>query len=338
MDMISYSLSRKYTEDTVIGLGALKGAPCTIQSIIDDGTSNQVTFKWTGSDGTEKTQAMAVKHGVSIVSVNIDDDNHLICLLSDGTTIDSGSIDIEGQSTLSEPITVTTTIGSATGKTYPKGTSIEDIIRDILITYQKCGLTVSLNPVEELYDIVEDTLDKITTKAVVTKGTNNIIEVSFFVDGIELKEITSGVANGGTFSYEHTFTPPTNKTFTIKVTATDGKQANTVTKTITFIGKSYFGTVAEDVIIPTEADIKSLQNNVLKNTRKLVYSGIQVDYGKVLYAYPKSLGALTKIVDADGRDYTASYESGEVLVDGIEYRYYILIDAMGTDDGYQSFV
>lgn len=239
---------------------------------------------------------------------------------------------------LAEKLEATTTIGSATGKTYAAGTKLEDIIRDILTTYQKCSIAVSLNPTQELYDVVEDTLDKIITTATVTKGTNDIIEVSFFVDGIELKEITSGIADGGTFSYEHIFSTPTNQTFTIKVTATDGKQATTVTKTITFIGKSYFGTVGEDVEIPTEFEIKNLQNNVLKNTRKLTYSGIQVDYGKVLYAYPKSLGALTKITDADGRDYTASYKSGEVTVDGIEYLYYILIDAMGTDDGYQSFI
>ena len=238
---------------------------------------------------------------------------------------------------LAEKLEATTTIGSATGKTYAAGTKLEDIIRDILTTYQKCSIAVSLNPTQELYDVVEDTLDKIITTATVTKGTNDIIEVSFFVDGIELKEITSGIADGGTFSYEHIFSTPTNQTFTIKITATDGKQATTVTKTITFIGKSYFGTVGEDVEIPTEFEIKNLQNNVLKNTRKLTYSGIQVDYGKVLYAYPKSLGALTKITDADGRDYTASYASGEVTVDGIEYLYYILIDAMGTDDGYQLF-
>ena len=243
-----------------------------------------------------------------------------------------------GGGVLEEDLTATTSIGSVTsGKTYPKGTSLEQIIRDILTTYQKAGLAVTLDPVKELYDVVTETLSSIKVTASATKGTNDIVSITFFVDGVEQKEITSGVAEGGSFNYQHNFTTPQKSTFTIKVTVTDGKQATTVTKTITFIGKSYFGTVGEDVEIPTEFEIKNLQNNVLKNTRKLTYSGIQVDYGKVLYAYPKSLGALTKITDADGRDYTASYTSGEVTVDGIEYLYYILIDAMGTDDGYQLF-
>ena len=247
--------------------------------------------------------------------------------------------EVSGSGVLEEDLVATTAIGSVTsGKTYPKGTSLEDIIRDILTTYQKAGLAVTLNPSKELYDIVTETLSSINVTASATKGTGEITSITFFIDGVEQKEITSGVANGGSFNYTHNFTTPQNTTFTVKVTVTDGKQATTVTKDIVFIGKSYYGTVAEDVTTPTEFDVKNLDFNTLKNSKKLVYSGIQVEYGKVLYAYPKSLGALTKIVDADNRDYTNSYTVSEVEVDGIPYYAYLLTDAMGTDDGYQSFV
>ena len=247
--------------------------------------------------------------------------------------------EVSGSGVLEEDLVATTAIGSVTsGKTYAKGTPLEDIIRDILTTYQKAGLAVTLNPSKELYDIVTETLSSINVTASATKGTGEITSITFFIDGVEQKEITSGVANGGSFNYTHNFTTPQNTTFTVKVTVTDGKQATTVTKDIVFIGKSYYGTVAEDVTTPTEFDVKNLDYNTLKNSKKLVYSGIQVEYGKVLYAYPKSLGALTKIVDADNRDYTNSYTVSEVEVDGIPYYAYLLTDAMGTDDGYQSFV
>jgi hypothetical protein len=240
---------------------------------------------------------------------------------------------------LEEDLTATTSIGSVTsGKTYTKGTKLEDIIRDILTTYQKAGLTVSLIPEDEIYDVVEDTLSSITISAATTKGTNNIISVTFYIDGVEMKEITEGVTDGGTFNYDHNFATPTNTTFIAKVSVSDGTQTTTVSKRVVFIGKSYYGTVAEDVVTPTEADIKGLQFNTLKNSQKLIYSEIQVDYGKVLYAYPKSLGVLAKIVDADNRDYTNSYTMSEVKVDGIEYYAYLLTDAMGTDNGYQSFL
>ena len=61
--------SQKYTEETVIGLGALKGAPCTIKQIEEvkdtDGNviANKITFEWTGTDGTVKTDSIVVKNG-----------------------------------------------------------------------------------------------------------------------------------------------------------------------------------------------------------------------------------------------------------------------------------
>ena len=246
--------------------------------------------------------------------------------------------EVSGGGALEEDLVATTAIGSVTsGKTYTKGTPLEDIIRDILTTYQKAGLAVTLNPSKEIYDVVTETLSSINVTASATKGTGDITSVTFYIDGVEQQEITNGVAEGGSFSYAHTFDTPQQATFTVKVTVTDGKQATTVTKDIVFIGKSYYGTVGEDVTTPTEFDVKNLEFNTLKNNRKLIYSGIQVEYGKVLYAYPKSLGALTKIVDADNRDYTNSYTRSEIEVDGIPYYAYLLTDAMGTDDGYQSF-
>ena len=66
MDIISYILAKKYTNDTVIGLGALKGANCTIKSIVHQDGINTVTFEWTGTDGTKKTSEMIVNDGTPI--------------------------------------------------------------------------------------------------------------------------------------------------------------------------------------------------------------------------------------------------------------------------------
>ena len=66
MDIISYALSRKFTKDTVIGLGALKGANCTIKSIVHQDGVNVVTFEWTATDGTTRTSEMTVLDGTPI--------------------------------------------------------------------------------------------------------------------------------------------------------------------------------------------------------------------------------------------------------------------------------
>lgn len=66
MDIVSYALSKKYTEDTVIGLGFLKGANCTIKSVTKEDGINTVVFEWTATDGTIKTTEMKVYDGTPI--------------------------------------------------------------------------------------------------------------------------------------------------------------------------------------------------------------------------------------------------------------------------------
>lgn len=66
MDVISYALSKRYTDDTVIGLGYLKGANCTIKNIVHQDGINTVTFEWTATDGTTRTSEMIVNDGTPI--------------------------------------------------------------------------------------------------------------------------------------------------------------------------------------------------------------------------------------------------------------------------------
>lgn len=244
-----------------------------------------------------------------------------------------------GTGKIKSPIVSGINLGDVTiGQTYPAGTDIEEILRDILKSYSPPQVTLKISPSTEIYNVVEETLSSVTLNATVLKKTNAVSNVKFYVDNVLVNEITQDVENGGSFSFMHKPATPINKTTIFKVTASDGEAESTSTKKITFTGLSYYGTVAESITIPTENDIINLQNNVLKDTAALIYSPISVSYGKVLYAYPKELGELKQIVDAYGFDYTNSYNHGEVVVNGIDYLYYILIDAVGTDDGYQKFI
>lgn len=66
MDIISYILSRKYCDMSIIGLGSIKGANCTVKDIVHQDGINTVTFEWTGTDGTTKTRDMVVYDGTPI--------------------------------------------------------------------------------------------------------------------------------------------------------------------------------------------------------------------------------------------------------------------------------
>lgn len=61
---MAYGASNRYTEQTVIGMGALKGAAAQIQGITDnqDGT-HTITFMWKDNEGAAHTQNLTLKDG-----------------------------------------------------------------------------------------------------------------------------------------------------------------------------------------------------------------------------------------------------------------------------------
>lgn len=66
IDTVTLAVSRKYTDQTVIGLGGLKGAPAIIKDIVHQDGINVVTFEWTGTDGSKQTRDMIVYDGTPI--------------------------------------------------------------------------------------------------------------------------------------------------------------------------------------------------------------------------------------------------------------------------------
>lgn len=76
MDVVSWLLSRKYTDMSIVGLGSIKGANCTIKDIVHQDGINTVTFEWEGTDGTKKTRDMVVYDGTPIYTYEIGDTYH----------------------------------------------------------------------------------------------------------------------------------------------------------------------------------------------------------------------------------------------------------------------
>ena len=337
LDKKALAAAKRYVADTADSLGSLKGAPCTIKSQTETDDSYIITFEWTGTSGTKETSQLTIKKpkdgvaGISITNVNISATNHLICTMSDGSKIDAGEFPTF-EPILENDLTSTTVIGSITGgKKYVKGTPLETIIRDILTTYQKPSVVVNINPSTTLYDAATDSLTSITINATTTKGTQNITAITFYVNGVKQNEITSSVAGGGTFSYKHTFSTPQQTTFSVKADVTDGKSTASQTKTITFIGKSYYGLIEPDVDDVTEDMIKSL-SSTLKNSKNFVYKDINCNFNKVVYAYPASLGNLVSIQDeVNNFNYTDSFTKKTMDVDGISYNVYVLSEPAGAD-------
>lgn len=238
-----------------------------------------------------------------------------------------------GAAVWSKDVTASETIGMVTpGKKYLKDSPLEVALEDVISKYTKPGVTLAITPSTTLYDAVSGSIDSIKLTAVVKKNTDPITVVTFKIGSNTVQTITNNVANGGTFTFTYTPSTPikTNTSFT--ATATDGKQTATSTINVVFIGRSYYGTMGSDVSQPTAAQIQAL-NTTLKNSKGYSYQHINMTYGKVVYAYPKSLGALTSIKDpVNNINYTDTFARTEVTIDGIAYYCYTQIDPSAATD------
>ena len=236
----------------------------------------------------------------------------------------------EGGGVLEAEIKPNVIMGSVKSE-YPVGTSIEEIIRDMLTEKIAPNVAISLNPATTLYDEVKDSISSLTINAIVTKKTNDIKKIEYFVNNSLVKtNETAGVAAGGAFPYIYNTTIDDDVTIKVVVTDIEGMTA-TASKTITFIGQSYYGLVDAGTGEPSEAIIKAL-NKKLKDTKKYVYSGITTDWAKICYAYPAELGKLTSIMDkVNNFNYTTSFQLNTKTIDGISYYVYTLIEPTGAD-------
>ena len=279
-------------------------------------------------------RAFAKKVAMGLTSVNVDNVNKTITF----TLVADGS-----QHTLQfDELTTTTTreiVASITqgniypGKVYPVGTEYETILEDLVTQYLKPEVKLTIEPETTLYDIVNDTVDKITMYATVTKKTSDVAQVEFFVNGTSKNVVTNNVSSGGLFEYIFEPATPINADATFKVTVTDTKnESASATKTIKFVAKSYYGIVDANTGAPTEAVVKTL-NGVLKDTKNYVYEGITTDWGKVCYAYPASFGNLSSIKDmVNNLNYTTEFTKTTLTVDGIEYVCYTQTNASAATD------
>ena len=227
-----------------------------------------------------------------------------------------------------DDLTVVTVGGLNAGSSVKDKTTTE-VLEDILFPYQKPTVSFTISPSTTTY-AVGDTISSITFTINAGKKSKDIQSIKIYDGSTLLTTITSGVANGGTFTHNYACNITANTT--LKVEVADDTSTAFATKNITFVGRSYYGYIEPDVEV-SEAVIKTLQHNVLQNTKVLTYSGITCTYHRIVYCYDKAFGELTNIVDpTNGFSYSTSFEKKTITVDGIEKLCYILIQPVGVDD------
>lgn len=233
----------------------------------------------------------------------------------------------EGGGILESPITANVQIGQVTnGKTYPVGTPLETILREILTEQLPPSVNVVISPSKTLYNIVTESIPSLTINCTVTKKSNDVSKIEYFINDTLVHTVTSGVANGGTFPY--VYNTEIKETTTIKVVVTDSEGLSaTSTKKIEFYPVIYYGILDANTSTATEQMIKTLSTK-LQNTKVFTYENITTDWGKVCVCVPKMLGNITSIFDPiNNLSYNSTFETSTVSCNGYDYTVLKQIDA-----------
>lgn len=356
----------------VLLLKKIKGILSGVSSVTVNGTTLDFVF----TDGTSQSMTFPTpKDGLSITDVDVNADNTLTCTLSDGSTVtttnkisvpagkdgvsptiveDSGNTDdiyklviTDKNGSITTPnlkgggssdkftrddLTAVTVGGLNSGSSVKDKTTME-VLESILFPYQKPTVSFAISPSTTIYES-GTTVSSITFTINAVKKSNDIQSIKVYDGSTLLTTITSGVANGGTFTYTYSCNITSNTT--LKVEVSDGTSTTSATKNITFGYKSYYGFVADGTTV-NETVIKALQNNVLKTSKALNYTGINCVDSKIVYAYPKSQGLLSSVLDGSGFDYIDSYDCLTMTVNGEDYYVYVMIDPTTLDDFIQKF-
>ena len=295
---------------------------------------------FTYSDFTpEQLAALKGADGISPIiteNVNNTDDIYRLDITTDTGTIitpnlkgsGSGSSEVFDRTDLTA-----VTVGGLNSGSSVKNKTTKEVLESILFPYQKPTVSFSILPNTTVYES-GTTVSSIKFIISATKKSDIIQSIKVYDGSTLLTTITSGVANGGTFTYTYSCNITINTT--LKVEVSDGTSTVSATKSITFANKSYYGFVADETTV-NETVIKALQNNVLKTSKALNYTGINCTDSKIVYAYPQNQGLLSSILDGSGFDYIDSYDCTNITVDGVNYNVYVMIDPTTLDGFTQKF-
>lgn len=218
--------------------------------------------------------------------------------------------------------------------------TLQDVMDKLLAApYVKPAITIALTPNTTIYDVVKDTITSLTITANVTKNSEDIEYVKYYVNGT-LVNTNTNITGTGAYKYTYTPSTPINSSITVEVETADvtTKSVTSANTQIVFVGKSYYGLVAENATVD-ETTIKGLNGN-LKKDKAYTYSGITTsgtDLYHIVYAYPKSFGELTSIKDGLDMEYFSEYEKSTLKVDNIDYLCYKLKNAVSVSGFVQKF-
>ena len=201
------------------------------------------------------------------------------------------------------------------------GVGVRDMIDKMLHAYVAPKVSAAMSPTNG--GVVEiGTTQKITAvTATVTKGSAALAKIEVLDGSDVIATLTEGIkAGANTITLAEEMSVTANKQLSVKVTDAENKTVSANTGAFTFVSPYYYGAIAGDAA-PTEALIKAATKAVqVKGNKSFNFT---CSDQKMMYAYPKAYGNLSKILDANSFDVTGTFTKSEVTVDGVAYNVYV---------------
>ncbi|MDO4330669.1 MAG: hypothetical protein Q4C66_15230 [Lachnospiraceae bacterium] len=201
------------------------------------------------------------------------------------------------------------------------GVEVVEMVNKMLHPYVAPTVTAAMTPTNG--GVVEigttQTVNGVTVN--ITLGSAAITKIEVFDGSTSLGSLTSGIqAGANTVTFANALSVTANKQLSVTVTDADGKTTTAKTGTYNFVSPYYYGAIAADAT-PTEALIKAATKSVQAKGNKSF--NFTCNNQKMLYAYPKSYGALSKILDPNNFDVTGTFTRSEVTVNNVAYYVYV---------------
>ena len=229
--------------------------------------------------------------------------------------------------------TTVTVGGLPSGSIITNKTAVE-VLSDILFPYIYSAPSISIGlSCKTLYDKDIDTLSSVTITANVTKGSEEIKYVKFYVNGTVVQTLTTAVKDGGVFKFTYTPAAAINSTTTFKVECCDTPKGTgkTTQSMVTFVQKSDWGPVPS-VMSPTDIAVITTLNSGLKTSVAMTQK-FTSEYGRFVFAYPTAIGSVKSIKDnVNNFNYTDSCSRGNATINGGSYEIIYLTECAGFED------
>ena len=249
--------------------------------------------------------------------------------------LDNGTLGGGGSVTLNTTELTSRGVGGVPVGADLDGLTPLEIIDMIFYPYTEPTVSATGTPNGGIFEI-GDNKTITNVRVVVTKKSKKITKVEVFDGGVSLGLLDDAtIENGGTFDFPVSVeVASVNKRLIASVTDEQGSEVTAETGAFTFVRPYYIGVCGGSDVID-ETLVTGLTKKVeTKATKTISYTTVNQ---KMVFAYPTSYGAISKIYDSNNFDVTNTFTKEVISItglDGVAVEYNVYTNGTSSVSGF----